>query len=1037
MSEELDLRARLTATNEMSSVIRQVVADFKKLESLAKSFNSSFAGIGRAGVQSMAAFDRVAKNAAAQLLGIGNANKAAARSFADDWQRATSERVNDARRMYSQLERMESGYQRQLDRRIATERRVERSAGRSAGSLGTGRIPAPRLGTIALGGGIVGAGVASALKKRMEVQAAEVRGQMFGDLSANEVKDLRQKYADRLGIRFGVGTTKALDAMVEGAKAGILKKDLGDFGELSLSAQAGLDIPVDDIAKLGGRLATQLTFTKERFSKIFNAIAVVNNDTAANGKEIVDAMRRGLSALASTHMTPEQLSAITGTAISLGIQPFKAGTFTSFLTSQIAGADSARGQQALDLTRAANALGFGGRASMAQQMRDNPIATIQQILDNLAKLPEKLRTKVSKQIGGREWMDELLTVVLGHDKLRDVLRDVDTKQGFLNKVAMQKIRSLQGRWASVQAAFGLVLERAGAGFETMFDQITDSIIDLADKFNFDAVRDHFAAFVEGIRDGFSFRDWGETVKSLAGIFDAGSIERWRQFGRGLAESFKQIASDIKVAFNTMAFVTGKSDAEGMGKLAGEIIGLATALAVLAPVLATLAAFTAIIRGVARALGGRALLGGSPVGTAVWMAWLLARNNNTDLPDTSHKLPGETTSQWRERQKKHRELQRYKPSGDPTFQPSSYIGDGLNKLNANIQRAAFLTYGGYSGGGGIQNAFVGGGGGRYDGGSSGSPNVMSLLRSTPGAALPNFGIGSSGSIIRRGSRAGGLLPSDAGMVVRDKKWFEGNGGPADMSVGQGLSGNAFLQARRAKFAEEIKNDPNLRLHLAAMQMTEGASRGGTIESLMNRTDMLGSTLRKMLGYSADGRINPRSFYGPIRRGELGPAIERLKRNPALFAKYDAYTQRALAGSHIIGGYTDQGLPTDPNGSARTGIPGLRLRDPRTGRVDGNEFTDWAGVGRQKAINWRHFYEKGINGSSDSLIGNVPSPADAVKNVPASPLPGAGASDVHRTPGSVAIHINGNSHDPEALATLVQRRIDESMNWRTHDTASEYT
>lgn len=41
------------------------------------------------------------------------------------------------------------------------------------------------------------------------------------------------------------------------------------------------------------------------------------------------------------------------------------------------------------------------------------------------------------------------------------------------------------------------------------------------------------------------------------------------------------------------------------------------------------------------------------------------------------------------------------------------------------------------------------------------------------------------------------------------------------------------------------------------------------------------------------------------------------------------------------------------------------------------------------------------------------------------------------GPVAIHINGNSHDPEALATLVQRRIDESMNWRTHDTASEYT
>ncbi|MGY3535770.1 hypothetical protein [Bradyrhizobium sp. USDA 4452] len=259
----------------------------------------------------------------------------------------------------------------------------------------------------------------------------------------------------------------------------------------------------------------------------------------------------------------------------------------------------------------------------------------------------------------------------------------------------------------------------------------------------------------------------------------------------------------------------------------------------------------------------------------------------------------------------------------------------------------------------------------------------------------------------------------------------------MSVGQGLGGNAFLAARRARFEQELKDDPTLRMHLAAMQATEGASRGGTIESLMNRADMQGKTMRQMLGYSADGRINPRSFYGPIRRGELGPTIERLKRNPKEFAKYDALTNRALAGSHIIGGHTDQGLPTDPNGSARTGIPGLRLRDPKTGRLDGNEFTDWVGPGsaygkgRQGAINYRRFIEQHIN--------DVPSPADAIKNVPAAPQSGVpmrgdfGGSGR----GSVAIHINGNSHDPEALATLVQRRVDEQMNWRTHDTDSEYT
>jgi hypothetical protein len=75
---------------------------------------------------------------------------------------------------------------------------------------------------------------------------------------------------------------------------------------------------------------------------------------------------------------------------------------------------------------------------------------------------------------------------------------------------------------------------------------------------------------------------------------------------------------------------------------------------------------------------------------------------------------------------------------------------------------------------------------------------------------------------------------------------------------------------------------------------------------------------------------------------------------------------------------------------------------------------------------------------SLTGQVPTAADTIKNVPPAVAPGIGAGDARMPPGgNIAIHIDGNSHDPEALATLVQRRVDESMNWRTHDTESEYT
>lgn len=89
---------------------------------------------------------------------------------------------------------------------------------------------------------------------------------------------------------------------------------------------------------------------------------------------------------------------------------------------------------------------------------------------------------------------------------------------------------------------------------------------------------------------------------------------------------------------------------------------------------------------------------------------------------------------------------------------------------------------------------------------------------------------------------------------------------------------------------------------------------------------------------------------------------------------------------------------------------------------------------------------VRRGNNPLTGNVPAgvtsqvpPSSMIQNVPAvpPPSPGVGGGAMRGGFGPAHIHINGSSHDPEALATLVQRRIDESMQWRTHDGDSEYT
>lgn len=154
MSENLDIRARLTAVNEMSPILRQVLADLKKFESVAKRIGDQFSSIGRVGTSSMDAFNRAANAATAQVRGLANVNRQASRDYVSGWKRAADQRLHESRRMYAQLERMESAYVRQIERRAAAERRAELSAGRGVGGrLGSGsvgRIPAPRLSTIAL-----------------------------------------------------------------------------------------------------------------------------------------------------------------------------------------------------------------------------------------------------------------------------------------------------------------------------------------------------------------------------------------------------------------------------------------------------------------------------------------------------------------------------------------------------------------------------------------------------------------------------------------------------------------------------------------------------------------------------------------------------------------------------------------------------------------------------------------------------------------------------------------------------------------------
>jgi TP901 family phage tail tape measure protein len=960
------------------------------------------------------------------------------------------------------MRRMERMERQHMNQRAQARRNMMRGIDRISNVGGRGVNP------IWYGvGAAYGAGrmASSSIRSATDLDRAEANARINMDQSVISGRDLRN-WAMPKSVDLGQQPARFMQTAVEAAKAGVPEAMAQGTAEMVTMLAKTFGVEVDQAMDgMGYAIAQEMGAGRLKDMKginnLGNITAFLAAKTAARPDQMFSFLRTGMGSGAMLGMSQEATLAFGAAGIQAGAQGQQTARFLGSIGETLAGltmeartiqqhhgSRSPKDRQFLGLPAQ---LGYGGYADIENGIRKSPDTAIFNLIKSFGKIKDPLkREQAMTSMFGADFARFLANMISSPEMLDRTLKlakeAAGQKEGanFVSEAWGEFTKSLEFFVDRVKATWSVVKSELGDVLKPFIQQFSDWITDWYRVVKTGGMKERFKAVLDGLTEGFlggpgTFRDLLERAFGKPGEGNGGNVDSFFKYARGFATGLKEFASGFVSVMQTMArYFGGGDDAEAMGKFTAKILGLVAALTALGPVIGVFTSLVGLIGGLVAIFGGPAAI-----------ALGAATAAEAFSPDSAKRRKGEKYDDYIKRRQDHKKSLYQKQSGegfDPgNIHPASYLSNSIDKFNGTIQRVAFM-----SGGGGINNGMFysggsAGGGGGGGGGvagrfSNGAGTPGALLNSVPGAALPDFGMGANG-IIKRGGGGGVGLGSGGIVNPSNVLSFNGGGGSsAGDGVGAGQSGNAFLAARRTRFNDEINNDPNLRLHLAAMQATEGASKGGTIESLFNRADMQGKSLRQMLGYSADGRINLKSFYGPIRRGELGPAIERLKRNPKEFAKYDAFTQNAIAGGHVIGGYTDQGLATDPNGSARTGIKGFKI-SPR----DGNEFQDWVGPGssfgrgRQGAMNYRKFIEQGIAGSGPSPVtSSVPTPAEAIQNVPPSrALAPNGDASMGGNRGNVAIHINGGSHDPESLATLVQRRVDESMNWRAHDSESEYT
>jgi hypothetical protein len=179
------------------------------------------------------------------------------------------------------------------------------------------------------------------------------------------------------------------------------------------------------------------------------------------------------------------------------------------------------------------------------------------------------------------------------------------------------------------------------------------------------------------------------------------------------------------------------------------------------------------------------------------------------------------------------------------------------------------------------------------------------QTAPTVANPSGGYTNVGSAGVNTNPAGGYGQAAAGVGTATDT---GGGTLAPASVSPDVIQDKDIAAERAKFFQELSNDPALEKRFAAIISKEQGSQGG-------RADVMEATVNRALsrGQTAKQALSDR-FFGPQNRGEVDAAL-RAGLSQKVLDDYSKSKADVAAGRNRLRGMTDQGMANEIHSAER--------------------------------------------------------------------------------------------------------------------------
>ncbi|EHA5077876.1 phage tail tape measure protein, partial [Campylobacter coli] len=185
------------------------------------------------------------------------------------------------------------------------------------------------------------------------------------------------------------------------------------------------------------------------------------DNSASKAREIIDVMKRTAAAGKQIGFTKEQIAALSSSFISLGKGPEVAGTAINSLYRVLATADN----MGTKTESAFAKLGISG-AFLKQASFDDPQKALDMFLQRISKLDQKEQMGVLVDIFGREFADDMATLVGGLDTYKEALKNAgdEAKKGSLQREFDTRAATTENSIILMKNAFNSLAINLGSVF---------------------------------------------------------------------------------------------------------------------------------------------------------------------------------------------------------------------------------------------------------------------------------------------------------------------------------------------------------------------------------------------------------------------------------------------------------------------------------------------------------------------------------------------------------------------------------------------